>query len=111
VSYGQEHNVRERPDLGRKFWGARAALAMTPAPRWGLSLGASYQDSRYDAVDPLLGVVRKDKYYGLDATLSYALTRNWSVRGEYQFLNNDSNLALYEFDRHIFAVKLRYEFK
>ena len=111
VNYGQEHNVRARPDLGRQFWGGRAAVAMTPVPRWGLSLGASYQDSEYDGVDPLLGVVRKDKFWGLDAALSYALTRNWSVRGEYQFLKNDSNLALYEFDRQIVAVKLRYEFK
>ena len=111
VNFGQERNVRARPDLGREFWGGRAAVAMTPVPRWGLSLGASYQDSEYEGIDPLLGVVRKDKYYGLDAALSYALTPNWSVRGEYQFLKNDSNLALYEFDRQILAVKLRYEFK
>jgi len=56
-------------------------------------------------------VVRKDKYYGLDAMLGYALTRNWSVRGEYVYSKNKSDLALYEYDRHLLMAKIRYEFK
>ncbi len=111
ATYGQERDVRSRPDLGRKFYGGRAAIAVTPRPQWGLSVGATYQESRYDGPDLLLGEVRKDKYYGLDAVLSYALTRNWSVRGEYAYSNNKANLALYEFERHLVAIKLRYEFK
>jgi hypothetical protein len=111
ANYGEERNTRSRPDLGRKFYGGRAAVAVTPAPRWALSAGLSYQEGKYDAADVLLGAVRKDRYYGLDAALSYALNANWSVRGEYQYSNNDSNLALYEFDRHLVALKLRYEFK
>ncbi|MBI1943802.1 MAG: DUF560 domain-containing protein [Betaproteobacteria bacterium] len=111
ASIGEERNQQSRPDLGRRFYGGRAALATTPAPRWSLSAGATYQSSKYDGPDPLLGVVRKDSYYGLDAFVSYALTRNWSVRGEYQFTDNKSNIALYESDRHLFMLKLRYEFK
>jgi predicted porin len=111
ANYGEERNVMSRPDLGRKFYGGRVAVALTPAPKWALAAGLSYQEGKFDAADVLLGVVRKDKYVGLDAILSYALTRTWSVRGEYQYTKNDSNLALYEFDRHLVAVKLRYEFK
>lgn len=111
ANYGEERNERNRPDLGRKFYGGRAALALTPAPKWSVSAGATYQKSDYDGPDILLGVVRKDNYFGLDANVGYALTRNWSVRGEYQFSDNKSNLALYEYDRHLVAVKLRYEFK
>jgi len=111
ASAGEEHNRESRPDLGRKFYGGRAAAALTPAPRWSLSAGATYQESRYDGADPLLAVTRKDRYYGLDAAVSYALTREWSVRGEYQYTDNKSNLALYAFDRNLFLIKLRYEFK
>jgi hypothetical protein len=110
-SIGTEHNTQNRPDLGRKFWGGRVAVAVTPAPKWSASVGASYQQSRYDAVDVLLGETRKDKYYGLDAALSYAIDRNWSVRGEYAHNDNKSNLALYEFKRDLYTIKLRYEFK
>lgn len=111
ANYGKEHNEKNRPDLGREFYGARAAIALTPAPKWSVSAGATYQESKYDGPDFLLGVVRKDKYFGLDANVGYAFTRNWSLRGEYQYNDNKSNLALYEYDRHLVAVKLRYEFK
>ena len=110
-SIGQEHNVKNRPDQGRKFWGGRIALAVTPAPKWSAQVGGSYQESRYDAADILLGETRKDKYYGLDASVGYAIDRNWSLRGEYTYNDNTSNLALYEFKRHMYMLKLRYEFK
>lgn len=111
LNYGQEDNRRDRPDFGRDLYGARVALAVTPAPRWAVAISGTYQVSRYDGPDILLGEVRKDSYYGAELTASYAVTRNWSVRGEYQYVKNDSNLALYEYDRNLFAVKLRYEFK
>ena len=111
ASYGEERDQKNRPDLGRKFYGGRIGLAATPAPRWSASAGLSYQDSRYDGPDILLGQVRKDKYYGVDALVAYALDRNWSLRGEYNYNNNKSNLALYEFERHLFMFKVRYEFK
>ncbi len=111
ATYGEERNTRSRPDLGRKFYGGRIAVAATPAPRWSASAGATYQQSRYDGPDALMAQVRKDKYYGLDAALIYAVNRNWSVRAEYAFTDNQSNLALYEFDRHLVMLKLRYEYK
>lgn len=111
LNYGEEDNRRGRPDLGRNLYGGRVGLALTPAPKWALSAGGTYLESRYDGPDILLGTVREDKYYGLDVIASYALTRNWSVRGEYSYIRNDSNLALFEYDRYLFAVKVRYEFK
>lgn len=111
LTYGQEDNIRNRPDLGRDLYGLRAALAVTPAPKWALSVGGTVQRSKYGADDPLLLVTREDDYYGLDVSASYAFTRNWSVRGEYNYTRNDSNLALFEYDRNLVAVKVRYEFK
>src|SRR5581483_1999341 len=110
-SIGEEHNVKARPDQGRNFWGGRVALAVTPAPKWSASVGASYQESRYSGPDVLLLQTRKDRYYGLDGAVAYAIDRNWSVRGEYTHSDNKSNLALYEFKRDLYMIKLRYEFK
>ena len=111
LNYGEEDNRRGRPDLGRNLYGGRVGLALTPAPKWALAVSGTYQDSRYDGPDIVFGLVRKDTYYGLDLTASYAITRNWSVRGEYQYVKNDSNLPVFEYDRNLFAVKVRYEFK
>jgi hypothetical protein len=111
LNYGEEDNLRNRPDLGRKLHGARVGVSLTPMPKWSLNAGLSYQRSKYMAPDPLLRTTRKDDYYAADASVSYAITRNLLVRGEYQHVKNDSNLALYEYNRNLFAVKLRYEFK
>lgn len=110
ASFGDEHNVRNRPDLGRYIYGARVALAVTPAPKWSVSVGATYQLSKYSGPDPLLLTTRKDDYYGLDAVASYAFSRNLSVRAEVVLTDNKSNIQLYEYNRNLYAVKLRYDF-
>jgi len=40
----------------------------------------------------------------------YAFTKNWSARGELLVSRNDSNIALYEYDRNVMTFKLRYEY-
>jgi hypothetical protein len=55
-------------------------------------------------------VTRRDDYYGLDLTVSYALLRSLSLRGEFLVSRNASNIALFEYDRSLVALKLRYDF-
>jgi hypothetical protein len=110
ANFGSEHNVRNRPDLGRNFYGGRVAVAVTPAPKWSASVGATYQSSRYDGPDPSLAVTRKDDYYLVDAVVGYAFSRQLSVRGEVLLTDNRSNLQLYEYRRDVYGVKLRYDF-
>ena len=110
-SYAQENNRRNRDDLGRDIYGLRAAVGLTPAPRWAVSAGATFQLSDYDAPDVLLATTRRDKYYAADLTASYALTRNLSLRGELLLSKNESNIALFQYKREVIAVKVRYDFK
>lgn len=111
LNVGQEDNRRSRDDLSRELFGVRASLAGSPAPRWAASAGAFYQLSDYLDPDSLLGVTRRDKYYGLDLSVSYALRRDLSLRGEILLSRNDSNIPLFEYDRNLIAVKLRYDFR
>ena len=111
ANIGNEHDIKERPDLGRKLYGGRAAVSFTPAAQWGVALGATYQRSDYASPDLILATTRHDDYYALDGSVTYLLTRNWSVRGEAVLTKNHSNVELYTFPREIYAIKLRYEFK
>jgi hypothetical protein len=108
---GKEHNTEGRPDLGREIYGGRVALAITPVPKWAVSVGATYQNSRYEGPDVLLGTTRKDDYYAADAVASYAYTRNLSLRAELLVSKNESNLELYAYRRDILSFKARYDFK
>ena len=65
VNIGKEHNTEGRPDLGREIYGGRIALAITPAPKWAISVGGTYQNSRYEGPDVLLATTRKDDYLSL----------------------------------------------
>lgn len=110
-SVGDERTRTNRPDLGRKFWGARASLSLSPTPKWGLSGGLVYQESRYQGPDIFLATTRKDSFYSADVSAVYLYDRNISIRAEAIFSKNQSNIALYEYPRNVFAVKVRYEFK
>ncbi|HXF65977.1 MAG TPA: outer membrane beta-barrel protein [Burkholderiales bacterium] len=111
ASYAEEDNRRGRDDLARDIYSIRAAVGVTPAPKWAANAGATYQLSDYRAQDPLFTTTRRDKYYALDASVSYAFTRNLSLRGEVLLSKNESNIALFEYKREVAAVKVRYEFK
>jgi hypothetical protein len=112
ANFAEERNRNNRPDLGRDAWGLRASVAITPAERWAVALGLSAQESRYHATDlTLANDARRDRYYAGDLTVAYTLNRSWSIRGEALVSTNRSNIALYQYDRSLVSVKLRYEFQ
>ena len=107
ASYAEEDNRRSSDFLARDIYGLRAAVSVTPAPKWATSAGATVLVSDYQGPSP----TRRDKYYALDASVSYAFTRNLSLRGELLLSKNESNEAVFEYQREVVAVKVRYEFK
>jgi len=109
--YGDEHNRESRGDLGRSIRGAGVDVTVSPSAFWALNGGVAYADSDYDAPIPLLDVTRRDRNLGLSVGAIYLVNRNLSVRGEYRYAKNTSNLELYEYTRHVGALKVRYEFK
>ncbi len=111
LNVGSERNRRERPDLSREIWGARLTVVIQPQPKWTVGSGLSYQESRYISDFATAIPPRRDQFYALDLSAAYALDRNWSLRGEYQHVNQNANIGFYSYTRESFALKLRYDFK
>jgi len=109
---GQEKNDASpvRNDLTRDLYTLRGGLALTPAARWGVSAGLSYTRSRFKEADPLFLAKRDDDYYGFDAGVSYRLTRQLTLRGDYLHSDNRSNIELYKYTRDLITFRARYEF-
>jgi opacity protein-like surface antigen len=59
----------------------------------------------------LLEVTRRDRNSGLSLGALYLVNTNLSVRAEYRYARNNSNLELYEYTRHVGVLKVRYDFK
>jgi hypothetical protein len=109
--YGDEHNRENRDDLGRTLYGGAADVTVSPSPFWAINAGVGYVESRYQAPIPLLEVTRRDRNLTLTLGALYLISARWSVRAEYQYAHNAANLELFEYSRHVGAVKVRYEFK
>ena len=111
LNFGDDKNRKDRPDLSRSLWGVRTSATVQPFSKWTYGVGLSYQNSRY-ASDFALGVApRRDDFFALDLSATYPIDRNWSVRSEYQRVNQQSTIGFYRYTRDALAVKLRYEFK
>jgi Surface lipoprotein assembly modifier len=111
VFYGDEHNRQDRGDLGRRIWGGGADVTVSPSPSWALNAGLGYSTSDYEDAVPLLEVTRRDHNFGANLGALYLINAKWSLRAEYQYARNSSNLELYEYTRHVGSLKVRYEFK
>lgn len=111
VNVGREDNKRNRDDLGRDTYGARAGVGLSVTSRISAALSINWQESKYQAFDDFLGARREDRFYSVEAALGYALTPNLGARLELSHSNNDSNIALFEYKRSVVAAKLRYDFK
>lgn len=108
---GREDNRYDLDFLSRDVYGATADLTVSPRPPWALNGSFTFQRSHYRGPVPLLGVDRADDYYGGSLGALYFFSKSLTGRLEAQFTRNDSNLALYQYDRLVVAAKLRYDFQ
>ncbi len=109
--YGDDHNRENRPDLGRNIYGLSADVTVSPNPLWAFNAALAYAQSDYDGPVPLIDVTRQDRNFTAGVGAVYLISRGWSVRGEYQYIRNNSNIDLYTYSRQVVAVKLRYEYR
>lgn len=107
---GREQNRHSRSDLSRDLYGAKVGVSLTPAAKWAISAGFGYTESKYGAEFAPGIAARRDDMLSVDLAVNYAITRNWSVRGEYSHAHQKSNIGLYTYNRDIFAAKVRYDF-
>lgn len=110
LSFGDEANRANRPDLARTVLGAKVGLSLTPAPKWGAAVAAGMQDTSYKGRGAF-AASRKDATYTLDGSLSYFYSKAMSVRLEAAVTQQQSNIGLYDYDRYVVGVKARYDFK
>ncbi len=110
--YGGTDNerVQSRQDIGRDFIGVRLGGEYGVTDRSRLQGNISYQYSDYGGDDPLFNKTRQDHFVFIRAALAYSLTDNWSITPELQYIHNDSNILINDFDRWLTLITVRTKF-
>lgn len=112
LSAGEQRSRTGFDELVPRMLGANVAMSYTPAPKFGVQVGYTYQRSRYQGPDFFAYPEhRLDHYHALNAAFSWLLGPNLSLRLEALASRNRSNAAVYEFPREVIALKLRFDSK
>lgn len=110
---------RERPDqsgvLGdaeanKVFYGVNAGVRLQATDELALTGSMLLQNSDYRGRDWIYGVKRQDEYGLLALDLEWDLAPQWQWLTRYSYTHSDSNIELYDFDRHQILFGVRYAF-
>ena len=100
---GLDNNMRD-------FAGLNYRLSYRTNPSMTLTLAGSAFWSVYQDRHPVFARTRRDHGYQFNAGLDWQLAKQWLLKSSLGYTDNQSNLVLYEYDRHKFEVKLQWQF-
>ncbi|MBN1871782.1 MAG: tetratricopeptide repeat protein [Candidatus Omnitrophica bacterium] len=67
-----------------------------------------FQD--FENIHSVYGNEREDDVYTLSSMLTYDIFEDTEAQFRYTYINNESNLEVYDYDRHIFSGGVEYKF-
>lgn len=108
---GKEDTVRSNAPktYNHEFAGLRTGGMYLVTPRLQFEAGVGAEQRRYEGRELLFQKARRDTYYDAYLGFNYAINRKLSLRPQYRYSRNDSNIALHDYDRHVVTFNLRYE--
>jgi len=112
TAYGGNHRKsksRAPAHINHNLAGLRVGGVYLVTPRVQLEAGLAVERRHFRHDHPNFLKRRKDTFY--DAYLGgiYAINRKLSLRPQYQFYRNHSNIPLNRYKRHVFMLNLRYD--
>jgi len=108
---GHEDDRNNRVDGQRRLYGGR--LVGQYSLREGLEAyaTAAAQWSDYDVENFVFQATRQDRYYELALGLIWRFERDWSLRPQITYIRNQSNIAIYDYDRYDVSLTVRRDFR
>ncbi|HSH97517.1 MAG: tetratricopeptide repeat protein [Methylophilaceae bacterium] len=71
---------------------------------------SSYENRTYDGIDPAFLTERNDKQYDFSVGVRYTPFPGLTVKPQFSYLNNDSNISLFGYERTVLSINLRKDF-
>jgi tetratricopeptide (TPR) repeat protein len=107
---GVERARGGRLDGDKPYVGVRLTLQNSFTERLGAFFLGGAQRGKYKDLNILFGDKRKDTLYDLVAGVTWTFAPGWSLRPQVVYLKNDSNLALFDYERTDVSLNVRKDF-
>jgi hypothetical protein len=106
----EEEEESDAKHVGHELAGARIGgeVRVLPAARVFAGIGAEARN--YGSTEPLFLRPREDVRYEVKLGAEIIPARAWSVTPQVVYLRNDSNIAVFDYDRTILSLSARLEF-
>ncbi len=110
--YGGREDARDSSVdfLDQDVFGLRAGGQLSFSPILHLNATVSYEQRDNDANDPFFLTKRQDDQYDALVSLRYIPAPSWSIRPQFSYTNNNSNIELNSFERKVISVNVRKDF-
>ena len=99
------------PHLGHDFIGVRAGIGIDATRDLRLSASGSIEYREYGGQDPNFLIGREDMRYTLLLAADYEPVAHWILTPAVELSQNDSNVALNDYDRAVVSLTLRRTFR
>lgn len=111
-AYVGEENERASnvANLGNDFFGFRAGGQFTYNPRTVFYATTTYEYRDYGGADPVFLNTRRDDQYDISFGMRYLPGYSWTIRPQFSYTKNSSNIVLYDYDRYLLSVSFRHDF-
>ncbi len=111
IYFGEERPKNSGVDqFGYQLWGARAAWIGNVLPSTSMFVSGGYERRSYGGDDPTFLDTRIDQQTDLSTGLIYDLARNFSLVPSVQWIDNRSNITVYDYTRTLYTLTLRMTF-
>lgn len=97
------------PQFGHELYGARVGAQWNVGDRFGVFLNVSGEQRQYGGPDPSFQLDRKDDQVSASTGMIFVPKKGLRITPQVSWTDNGSNISLYEFDRIIYQVMLRYD--
>jgi hypothetical protein len=106
----EDNSQQARALASRRLVGADLGMAIAPAQDWTSTLQAYYRRSTYEEATFPFPNAKKENYYSARLATYWHPGPHWQLGPYISYENNDSNIALYSFERTQVGLDARYNF-
>ena len=100
-----------RIDGAKHFTGIRAGVIAFINTATSLFASAGMQIGDFSKVNSYFLLQRQDRYYDLGLGANWGWEKLWSLRPQLFYFKNESNIPIYAYDRLIFSLTIRRDFR